>query len=1051
MILFSLSDIRSIADASSFSRGYDYNEASLSEIKSTSMISEGIMQILSVTQGSKLYKQTINVYTQNEGIRILGKCSCPVGKNCKHVISSALAYLDRSSELEENAVKKSPKLSSEDEKKSWLFRLRCSFLKGADESFETSTILLYELHFDKYEKNIELSLFTARQLKGGGYGKVNRARPNSLFHAYKAPEYLRESDKEAILLYKVLAEGIKTTAALRGRLGALVLEAAVKTGRCYWQKGYKKVLEWAEERTLRLKWEEEAEFAQIALGLGEKSYLLKTTPPLYVDAKNKSIGTIETTLDAQQLELLSGSPKVSLCELEGFALELASHLPELEIQAPLSLKLESLAGVRPTPCLALSRRNEAYYIEPGFKYKGFYIKAYPAFASHILTQEKLKIERDLHEEACFIEKIKAYGFAQSETLLKAQNILAWKRLLDDEAQLREEGYEFIRAKGFKLDFHTVEKVSVNVKETSHWFSLGMHIRVEEQELPLLPIITQLLQAGTDLEKEEEVCFELDEESYVSLSCEILRPILKMFYELIDKPNSQGFKLRRYEAQAMGNLNSRFQIEDKTSLERLSKEMRSQDREKPKPKHLMATLRSYQEEGVAWMQFLREYGFGGILADDMGLGKTIQTLAHLQIEKEAGRLNKPVLIVAPTSLLGNWKNEAQKFTPNLKVALYYGPNRKEIMDNITDFDLLITTYTLLNLDADLLEEVSFYYLILDEAQKIKNARSESAKAAKKIKAEHHLALSGTPMENHLGELHSIFDTVMGGFLGTLKEFKTLYQNPIEKERDIASQERLNRRIAPFMLRRTKEKVATELPMKTEMIRSVSFEGEQARLYETIRVSMEKSVRETIAQMGLAKSHISILAALLKLRQVCCDPRLLKTEEAQKITESAKLQMLLELVEELREENRRILIFSQFTTMLEIIEEQMMKAKIPYSKLTGATNNRQKEIDSFTSGEKEVFLISLKAGGVGLNLTSADTVIHYDPWWNPAAQDQATDRAYRIGQDKPVFVYKLIVENSVEEKIVLMQEDKRALADAIYEGKEQGFAKMNEKDLLDLFKQ
>jgi SNF2 family DNA or RNA helicase len=374
-----------------------------------------------------------------------------------------------------------------------------------------------------------------------------------------------------------------------------------------------------------------------------------------------------------------------------------------------------------------------------------------------------------------------------------------------------------------------------------------------------------------------------------------------------------------------------------------------------------------------------------------------------------------------------------------------------MDNIAAFDLLITTYTLLSLDADMLEEVSFYYLILDEAQKIKNARSESAKAAKKIKAQHRLALSGTPMENHLGELHSIFDTVMGGFLGTLKEFKTLYQNPIEKERDIASQERLNRRIAPFMLRRTKEKVATELPMKTEMIRSVSFEGEQARLYETIRVSMEKSVRETIAQMGLAKSHISILAALLKLRQVCCDPRLLKTEEAQKITESAKLQMLLELVEELREENRRILIFSQFTTMLEIIEEQMMKANIPYSKLTGATNNRQKEIDSFTSGEKEVFLISLKAGGVGLNLTSADTVIHYDPWWNPAAHDQATDRAYRIGQDKPVFVYKLIVENSVEEKIVLMQEDKRALAEAIYEGKEQGFAKMNEKDLLDLFKQ
>ncbi len=1050
MILFSLSDIRSIADASYFSRGYDYNEAALSEIKNISMISEGIMQILSTTQGSKLYKQTINVYAQGGEIRILGKCSCPVGKNCKHVIASALAYLDQASEHEEKETKKSPTPSSAEERESWLLRLRSSFLQGAQEHFETSTILLYELHLDKHEKNVELSLFTARQLKGGGYGKVNRARPNSLFHAHKTPEYLRESDKETILLYKVLAEGIKTTAALRGRLGALVLEAAVKTGRCYWQKGYKKALEWAEDRSLSLGWEEEAEYAQISFGLGEKSYLVQTVPPLYVDAKNKSIGIIETTLDAQQLELLSSSPKVFSSELEGFALELASHLPSLEIQTPLSLKLETLADAQPRPCLKFARKNDEYCIEPGFSYDGFYIKAYPAFASHILKEEKLKIARDLQEEARCIDRIKAYGFVQSDTVLKAQNILSWKKLLDDEAQLREEGYELSRAKGFKLDFHKVDKVSVKVKETSHWFNLGMHIRVQDQEVPLLPIITQLLKEDTDLEKEEEVCFELDGESYVSLSSEILRPILKMFYELIDKPNAQGFKLRRYEAQAMGNLNRHFQIDDTSSLDKLSRAISDTQRNIVEPKALNATLRAYQQEGVAWMQFLRVYGFGGILADDMGLGKTIQTLAHLQIEKEAGRLNRPVLIVAPTSLLGNWKNEAQKFTPKLRVALYYGANRKEISDNINEFDLVITTYALLNLDSAVLEKIPFYYLILDEAQKIKNARSESAKAAKKIKAEHYLALSGTPMENHLGELHSIFDTVMEGFLGSLKEFKSLYQNPIEKEHDMTCQERLNRRIAPFMLRRTKEKVATELPMKTEMIRSVSFEGEQARLYETIRVSMEKSVRETIAQMGLAKSHISILAALLKLRQVCCDPRLLKTEEAQKITESAKLQMLLELVDELREEKRRILIFSQFTTMLEIIEEQMMKAKIPYSKLTGSTNNRQKEIDSFTSGEKEVFLISLKAGGVGLNLTSADTVIHYDPWWNPAAQDQATDRAYRIGQNKPVFVYKLIVENSVEEKIVQMQEDKRSLADAIYEGKEQGFAKMNEKDLLDLFK-
>jgi SNF2 family DNA or RNA helicase len=578
----------------------------------------------------------------------------------------------------------------------------------------------------------------------------------------------------------------------------------------------------------------------------------------------------------------------------------------------------------------------------------------------------------------------------------------------------------------------------------------MHIMVNNQRLPLLPIVSKLLNEGIDLDSKEDLCFEIEQDNYITLSSQILEPIIKTFYELLDKPNSEGFKLRKYEAQVFENFSSnRFNIEDKTDLQKLSGELRKKHALEEKPKGLEATLRSYQQEGVAWMQFLREYGFGGILADDMGLGKTLQTLAYLQIEKESGRLDKPALIVAPTSLLGNWKAEAHKFTPNLRVALYYGSSRKSILDNINGFDLIITSYTLLSLDIESLKNEKFYYLVLDEAQKIKNSRSESAKASRLIDTKYYLALSGTPMENHLGELHSIFDTVMPNFLGSLKEFKTLYQNPIEKEKSSLAQERLNSRIRPFMLRRTKDKVAKELPLKTEVVRSVSFESDQAQLYETIRVSMEKSVRESIKAMGLAKSHISILAALLKLRQVCCDPRLLKIEEAQRVQESAKLEMLIELVEELREEGRRILIFSQFTSMLEIIEEQMMDNNIAYSKLTGSTVKRQEQIDKFNEDRSDVFLISLKAGGVGLNLTKADVVIHYDPWWNPAAQDQATDRAYRIGQDKPVFVYKLIVQNSVEEKIVQMQENKKALAEAIYEGKEQGFTKMNEQELLELF--
>lgn len=1048
MISFSLSDVRHIADPSVFSRAYDMNEASLSEIKSVVMVSDDIMQITSTTQGSKLYKQSVNIYNQDEGLKIIGKCSCELGRNCKHVVSSALAYLDEASlELKPSE----PKHSNKDEQNDWISRLESAFSCVQSEPSTKSSLLLYELNLSKSEEEVELSLYTARELKGGGYGKVNRARPNTVFNTYKPPEYFKDNDKETVLLFKSLSQGLKTTVTLSGKLGALILEGAISTGRCFWKRGHKKALEFSSERELDLAWTQEGKSTSLSFVLGDNTHLISVDPLLYVDTKNKEVGRVQTDLSEQQLELISKAPKFATADIEEIALEVSSRIPQLSIKEPDTLELKIIDDTKLRPCIHLKQTKDGYRLGLTFLYNGLAVKAFPFFKTQTFIAQRLKISRDEEKENYFVNILHTYGFKRHDDKLIATNIQAWKSLLEAQDTLQGVGFEIIKDKGFSLNFHAVEQVGVKVEQSSHWFDVGMHIMLEDQRLPLLPIVSKLLNEGIDLDSKEDLCFEIETDTYITLSPQILEPIIKTFYELLDKPNSEGFKLRRYEAQALGNFSSqKFKIEDETDLQRLSADIQKKHVLEHTSKGLKATLRSYQEEGVAWMQFLRRYGFGGILADDMGLGKTIQTLAHLEIEKESGRLDNPALIVAPTSLLGNWKAEAKKFTPNLRVALYYGNQRDKILDNINSYDLIITSYTILSIDIEDLKKEKFYYLVLDEAQKIKNARSESAKSTRLINSQHHLALSGTPMENHLGELHSIFDTVMPDFLGSLKEFKTLYQNPIEKEQSTDAQKRLNQRIKPFMLRRTKDKVATELPLKTEIIRSVSFESDQAQLYETIRVSMEKSVRESIKTMGLAKSHISILAALLKLRQVCCDPRLLKIEEAQKIKESAKLEMLLDLVDELREEGRRILIFSQFTSMLEIIQEQMINADISYSKLTGSTVKRQEEIDKFNTDETEVFLISLKAGGVGLNLTKADVVIHYDPWWNPAAQDQATDRAYRIGQDKPVFVYKLIVENSVEKKIVQMQESKKALAEAIYEGKEQGFSKMNEKDLLDLFK-
>jgi SNF2 family DNA or RNA helicase len=447
-----------------------------------------------------------------------------------------------------------------------------------------------------------------------------------------------------------------------------------------------------------------------------------------------------------------------------------------------------------------------------------------------------------------------------------------------------------------------------------------------------------------------------------------------------------------------------------------------------PDGLQTDLRDYQREGLNWLQFLRVSRFGGVLADDMGLGKTVQTLAHLQLEHQEGRLLKASLILAPTSLVWNWYEEAQRFTPELKVLVFHGSDRHR--DDFDDYDVVISTYGLIQRDKTRFLDYSFYYLILDEAQSIKNSRTKTTQIVQQLQGQHRLCLTGTPLENHLGELWSLFHFLMPGLLGDVKQFRRFFRIPIEKHADVEKRELLVRRISPFMLRRTKNEVVRELPDKTEMTRMFDLTGAQRDLYETIRMAMEKKVRDAIASQGFGKSHIVLLDALLKLRQVCCDPRLLSMPEASMAHgSSVKLDSLMELLDNLVEEGRHVLVFSQFTSMLKLIEIELIARKYPYLQLTGQTKNRQAVVHDFQEGKAPIFLISLKAGGIGLNLTKADTVIHYDPWWNPAVEDQATDRSHRIGQKNPVFVYKLIGAGTVEEVILQMQIKKRQLFEGI----------------------
>jgi SNF2 family DNA or RNA helicase len=449
----------------------------------------------------------------------------------------------------------------------------------------------------------------------------------------------------------------------------------------------------------------------------------------------------------------------------------------------------------------------------------------------------------------------------------------------------------------------------------------------------------------------------------------------------------------------------------------------------KPKGLKADLREYQTKGLNWLWFLYEYGLNGILADDMGLGKTVQALALMQKAREVDK-QQPSLVICPTSVVFNWEAEIEKFTPKLKYLNLTGSTRKDSFDQIEKNDIIITSYAILRRDIEELRKYNFRFVILDESQNIKNAESMTAQSAKLLNTQHRIALSGTPIENSINELWSVFDFLMPGFLYDDKEFKSRYAVPIQERQDRLVESKLKKQIYPFILRRMKRDIAKDLPEKVENIAYCTMLPDQKDFYLEVLDSTKKELMAKVQKEGIEKSQMSIFAALLRLRQICCHPKLFDKTGERNIETSGKFEHLKEMLEEIISEGHRILLFSQFVQMLDIVKEWLIEKGIKYEYLTGSTKDRAERVNSFNNDESiPIFLISLKAGGTGLNLTGADYVIHYDPWWNPAVEDQATDRAYRIGQTKNVFVYRFITKNSVEEKIMKLKEKKRDLADTI----------------------
>jgi superfamily II DNA or RNA helicase len=651
---------------------------------------------------------------------------------------------------------------------------------------------------------------------------------------------------------------------------------------------------------------------------------------------------------------------------------------------------------------------------------------------------------------------------------------------DQVPRLESEGWAVVVMPGFA---HTpepvqgwklhIDKLQLPAREGAWLLSLG--IELNGQTLDLAPMLADLLRRDARWLKAAEIAA-MDDLAIIVLRAPggkrieapaaPLKAIVGAMLDLLTDPRrahsaAGQIQLGSWDAQRLDALrtglldaqrvgpHNAWQLQGDEGMHSLAQRLQTIGVPQPvnAPDGLTVQLRPYQLEGLAWLQYLRAQSLGGILADDMGLGKTAQALAHILMEKQAGRLDLPALVVLPTSLVFNWQLEAQRMAPSLRVLTLHGPARTEDFARMAEHDLVLTTYPLLWRDIDALAVQRFHLLILDEAQMVKNAAGRSARALRRLHARHPLCLTGTPLENHLGELWAQFDFLMPGFLGDARSFARNWRKPIEENGETLRAKLLAQRVRPFILRRRKVDVATELPPKTEAIVRVQLQGQQRELYEGVRAAADVQVRRVLKRQSFPGGQISILDALLKLRQVCCDPYLLKGGKTPDSMERAKLEWLSDTLPVMVEEGRRVLVFSQFTEMLELVADQLVALQLPFASLTGKTlpGQRGAVVQQFQSGLVPIFLISLKAGGVGLNLTAADTVIHIDPWWNPAVQEQATARAHRIGQDQPVFVYQLVVEGSIEERMLELQRRKLALTEGVLGFDSAAAIKFSEDDL------
>jgi superfamily II DNA or RNA helicase len=1001
---------------------------------------------LALVSGSRIYDVDIAIGPDD----LTMGCDCPYFADhggCKHVWATILAAEDRGW-LTANARWRStydyepvlPKTKPKKEQSRWRQDLEALVPKSSTETWPADREILYvvDVPGSVTAGVLVLNLFAREPKRTGGYKKATvprltrgllRELPNAadrhvigLLSATKNYSWSSLGDYEAVSAnYSVLHPLART-----------VMELAAATGRCMlrlepgseefvpiaWDGGEP----WRVE--LRLSREDGTCVASGFLRRGQDEMEL-SAPVLVTDGglvfTRTHVAPLAEGGDFRWISYLRAKDRIEApaAEAQAMLAALIEHPSPVKLDVPEDMRFEEIREP-PKPMVTVHAAKDwrdRLRARLSFEYAGHSVADGTAGRGFYDANSRRFVVRDPDAEAAarqVLTEVGLSGPAKYWDELEPVWDLPARKLPALVSACLAAGWH-VEADG-KL-FRRPGAMRAEVSSGVDWFELHGEVDYGETSVKL-PALLAAMKRGDGMVK-------LDDGTYGVLPEEWLTRF-GMFARL-GTAGGDHIRFRRNQAGLLDALlaaQPEFQCDD--TFARVRNELRTFDgvRAAEQPGGFVGQLRDYQREGLGWMHFLRRFGFGGCLADDMGVGKTAQVLALLEARRTDNSQRGPSLVVVPKSLVFNWKQESERFTPSLRVLDHTGGGRN--IGSFNDYDLILTTYGTLRRDAAEFSSLEFDYVVLDEAQTIKNAETESAKAARLLKARHRLALSGTPVENHLGELWSLFEFLNPGMLGSASVFKVTAaatRNPSEETKKL-----LAHALRPFLLRRTKEQVAKELPAKSEQTIFCEMEGPQRKLYNELRTHYRNSLLKKVDSVGLAKSKIQVLEALLRLRQAACHPGLL---DPKRIGDpSAKIDLLMEQLEELIEEGHKALVFSQFTSLLAIVRDLLDKRQVPYEYLDGATRDRQQCVEKFQNDpDCRLFLISLKAGGLGLNLTAAEYVFLLDPWWNPAVEAQAVDRAHRIGQTRQVFAYRIIARDTVEEKVLELQKSKRELAAAI----------------------